>query len=137
MDLNIGAALWLAARARGRLRVFGPAAKKEPEEAGPSRETAELGSPCSCQDPGAQDSPKHQGSWTAKPEEAGPSCAASACSRQDPGGQDDNQHQGVWMSQARVVLLGQGADEQCGGYGRYRTRFREAVRTPCLAAAAG
>jgi asparagine synthetase B (glutamine-hydrolysing) len=23
-----------------------------------------------------------------------------------------------------VVLLGHGADEQCGGYGRHRTRFR-------------
>ncbi len=27
-------------------------------------------------------------------------------------------------SAARVVLLGHGADEQCGGYGRHRTSFR-------------
>lgn len=28
-------------------------------------------------------------------------------------------------SAAKVVLLGHGADELCGGYGRHRTRFRE------------
>ena len=34
---------------------------------------------------------------------------------------------GQWRSTARAMLLGQGADEACGGYGRYRTRFREQV----------
>eukprot|EP00884_Botryococcus_braunii_P013351 jgi/Botrbrau1/22016/Bobra.0024s0030.1 len=29
-----------------------------------------------------------------------------------------------YVSAARVVLLGHGADEQCGGYGRHRTKFR-------------
>eukprot|EP01026_Neomeris_dumetosa_P042507 TRINITY_DN35465_c0_g1_i4.p1 TRINITY_DN35465_c0_g1~~TRINITY_DN35465_c0_g1_i4.p1 ORF type:complete len:179 (+),score=32.88 TRINITY_DN35465_c0_g1_i4:361-897(+) len=33
--------------------------------------------------------------------------------------------QQMYVSQARVVLLGHGADEQCGGYGRHRTKFRE------------
>jgi len=31
-----------------------------------------------------------------------------------------------YRSQARVLLLGQGADEQCAGYGRHRTVFRKA-----------
>lgn len=34
-------------------------------------------------------------------------------------------HGREYVSGARVVLLGHGADEVFGGYGRYRTRFRE------------
>lgn len=30
----------------------------------------------------------------------------------------------AYQSTARVVLIGTGADEQCGGYGRYRTKFK-------------
>ena len=30
-----------------------------------------------------------------------------------------------YTSAARVILCGHGADEQCGGYGRHRTKFRE------------
>ena len=63
MDLNIGAALWLAAQAEGEIH--------------------------------------------------------SACRR--------------YRSRARVVLLGNGADELCGGYGRHRTAFRHQV---CLRAQA-
>ncbi|KAJ9510727.1 hypothetical protein QJQ45_027646 [Haematococcus lacustris] len=38
-----------------------------------------------------------------------------------------DQHSGqAYTSPARVVLLGHGADEQCGGYGRHRTRFATA-----------
>lgn len=33
----------------------------------------------------------------------------------------------VYASEARVVLLGHGADEQCGSYGRHRTKFRTMV----------
>ena len=35
---------------------------------------------------------------------------------------------GWYKSAARVVLLGQGADEQHAGYGRHRTSFRNQVR---------
>lgn len=76
MDLNIGAALWLAARGSGRLR------------------------------------PRPSAPWP----DAGTRPAAAGPERQ-----------GTWTSQARVVLVGQGADEQCAGYGRHRTHFREGV----------
>ena len=33
-----------------------------------------------------------------------------------------------YRSAARAVLVGHGADELCGGYGRHRTRFREQAR---------
>ena len=33
-----------------------------------------------------------------------------------------------YRSKARVVLLGHGADELCGGYGRHRTAFRHQVQ---------
>ncbi|KAF8064596.1 Asnsd1 [Scenedesmus sp. PABB004] len=68
MDLNIGAALWLAARGEGR--AFAPAPRP-----GGGRGLAPLGAR-------------------------------------------------AHRSAARVVLLGHGADEQAGGYGRHRTRFR-------------
>ena len=31
---------------------------------------------------------------------------------------------GAYTSRARILLVGIGADEQLGGYGRHRTRFR-------------
>eukprot|EP00803_Ostreobium_quekettii_P010644 evm.model.scf_78.13 EVM.evm.TU.scf_78.13 scf_78:150143-155524(-) len=66
MDLNIGAALWLAARGRGRLYIG-------------------------------------QGN-----------------------GQQHQALQGLeYTSASKIVLLGHGADEQCAGYVRHSTRFRE------------
>ena len=72
MDLNIGAALWLAARAEGRVRLF----------------NAQRDGGCYWED-GKQ-----------------------------------------YRSEARVVLVGHGADEQAGGYGRHRTRFKKDVGSP-------
>ena len=43
----------------------------------------------------------------------------------------------AYCSRARVILMGQGADEQCGGYGRHRTVFKaggfEALRVEIAA----
>ena len=39
-----------------------------------------------------------------------------------------------YTSAARVVLVGHGADEQCAGYGRHRTKFRHNVRRSLLLA---
>lgn len=38
---------------------------------------------------------------------------------------NDENCQGVrYKSKARIVLFGSGADEQCAGYGRHRTKYR-------------
>ncbi|KAG0589479.1 hypothetical protein KC19_1G023200 [Ceratodon purpureus] len=39
-------------------------------------------------------------------------------------GSDLNEDRAVYKSSARVLLVGAGADEQCGGYGRHRTKYR-------------
>jgi asparagine synthetase B (glutamine-hydrolysing) len=72
MDLNIGAALWLAARGKGTLKVF------------------------------------HGGNGTA------------VQTRVVSDGM-------TYKSAARMVLVGHGADEQCAGYGRHRTKSKRTV----------
>ncbi|CAN1838788.1 Asparagine synthetase domain-containing protein 1 [Linum perenne] len=37
---------------------------------------------------------------------------------------EDRQHRVQYKSRARIVLVGSGADEQCAGYGRHRTKYR-------------
>lgn len=38
---------------------------------------------------------------------------------------DENDHQRIqYKSEARILLVGSGADEQCAGYGRHRTKYR-------------
>eukprot|EP00258_Populus_trichocarpa_P049398 XP_024465417.1 asparagine synthetase domain-containing protein 1 isoform X2 [Populus trichocarpa] len=37
---------------------------------------------------------------------------------------DENQQRLSYKSEARIVLVGSGADEQCAGYGRHRTKYR-------------
>ena len=71
MDLNIGAALWLATRAEGPVRQF--------------------------------------------------------CGAKQPVPGNLQVHGQCYKSAARVVLVGHGADEQCAGYGRHRTKFRQQV----------
>jgi len=39
----------------------------------------------------------------------------------------------VYTSRARIVLLGHGADEQCGGYGRHRSKFVAGAGPPPFA----
>ncbi|KFM26828.1 Asparagine synthetase domain-containing protein 1 [Auxenochlorella protothecoides] len=87
MDLNIGAALWLAARGAGR---------------------ACLG------DGEAQGGGLVEGQGAQAGDEAG----IEGVAVEEAGGQE-------YTSAARVVLMGHGADELCGGYGRHRTKFRE------------
>lgn len=71
MDLNIGAALWLATRAEGPIRRI--------------------------------------------------------CKTKQPLLGDEQMEKKPYRSAARVVLVGHGADEQCAGYGRHRTKFRQQV----------
>lgn len=33
-------------------------------------------------------------------------------------------HRVEYKSEARILLVGSGADEQCAGYGRHRTKYR-------------
>jgi len=78
MDLNIGAALWLAVGASGTLRLPPP--------------QTQLGE-------------------------------AGAAAPQQPAANQRLTDGQPYTSAARVVMLGHGADEQCAGYGRHRTRF--------------
>lgn len=86
-DLNIGAALWLAAGGRGRVLEI----KEHPR----------------CTPPGACElAVECQGCTN-----------AGACELAVVGDQG--------CARAPVLLVGSGADEQCGGYARYRTRFKQ------------
>lgn len=37
---------------------------------------------------------------------------------------DNNQRPLRYISRSRIILVGSGADEQCAGYGRHRTKYR-------------
>lgn len=99
MDLNIGAALWLAARGAGALlpaQIESPAAGQGAQ-------------PCSAAPVAAAAAPAPVQQDQQRPDQQlGGLHLAAACCR----------------SKARVVLLGHGADELFGGYGRHRTAFR-------------
>ncbi len=59
----------------------------------------------------AEDAELSRGAWEGRPDRAATPSPANP-----------------YRSCARVALLGHGADEQCGGYGRHRTTFRREVR---------
>ncbi len=99
MDLNIGAALWFAASGDGVLRL--PAAG-------------------AC----AGGSPAGVAPWGGLADRL--SALEVAESELDSQQQQQQLSGSRYRSAARVVLLGHGADEQCAGYGRHRTRFRAA-----------
>ncbi len=99
MDLNIGAALWLAARGVGALLP----AQIESAAAGQGAQ------PCGAAPVAAAAAPAPVQQDQQRPDQQlGGLHLAAACCR----------------SKARVVLLGHGADELFGGYGRHRTAFR-------------
>lgn len=149
MDLNIGAALWLAAAGTGTLTYpRSPAAAMSGTAAAPS---ASLGAEASrhfmkpntpandiagavgklnCSAPGSSttSATTETKSVSAREATASPTSRSGAaepcaCSSSRP-------LEGcLYTSQARVVMLGHGTDEQCAGYGRHRTKFREGGRS--------
>ena len=116
MDLNIGAALWLAAHAEGPVRLHVPLAC--------ATAARNHGPPAASM----------AGQGTCQQQQQAPACSASgatAAGRAAGGEAAAGVHwQGgrPYRSAARVVLLGHGADELCAGYGRHRTRFRKQAR---------
>ena len=167
MDINIGAALWLAVRAVGRLHTpppprLGDGSCAATTTAGPARAPGPDSDPLGGHKPSAapvgassahvadadgteygrradsgacmHDRAPEAATHAKAPPSVG--CTGSGCAQERAGGAgggtaavaaaasggDDSDV----VSQARVVLLGHGADEVFGGYGRHRTRFREA-----------
>jgi hypothetical protein len=125
MDLNIGSALWCAAHAAGRLQYPQLPAWR-------SAARCRAAQRCAGANDGAEQpaSPKAAGnartgtssSVTAKAGAAGASAAGTSAGSVEALWQPAGE--GVpYRSCARVALLGHGADEQCGGYGRHRTTF--------------
>ena len=130
MDLNIGAALWLAARGIGQLHS--PSAAAERIDAGKPADNCNLckqavgvasagvlhGAACTEQ----QQTVLGTASAAQLPK---PECTDTAtfCSRARApvhGVLSNNKY----TSRARVVLVGHGADEVFAGYGRHRTAFK-------------
>lgn len=133
MDLNIGTALWCAAHATGRLRYPASAAWRS---AAHRRATSDRQGDCHAgtapADAAGGGMASEQQAQSAATVHAAP-MAATAAEARTPGGAAGagwrpGGEGGPYRSCARVALLGHGADEQCGGYGRHRTTFRRAVR---------
>lgn len=106
MDWNIGSALWLAAKAEGRVWV-------------PVRRTTQQ---TQQQEEGC-DSVAPALGWRLEPVDAAAGAAAASGADGSSSSLGAAASTGCcYRSAARVVLLGHGADEQCGGYGRHRTK---------------
>jgi hypothetical protein len=125
MDLNIGSALWCAAHAAGRLRY-----PQLPAWRSAARHHA---APKTATGPGGSaENDDCAGTHTASAETAAAAGAVAEARAATGGGNAlwrparEGAH---YRSCARVALLGHGADEQCGGYGRHRTTFRHQVHT--------
>lgn len=139
MDLNIGAALWLAAGAQGVLRLPPPpptpgthtcvatpaaAAASCSVAVSVAAGTAAAAGAAATATVIAGGAGAAGGTAAGTPDKAGKTAGGASCA---PGSQPaaneglvDGQR---YTSAARVVLLGHGADEQCAGYGRHRTRW--------------
>ncbi len=124
MDLNIGSALWCAAHAAGRLQYPQlPAWRSAARRRAATKVATGPGSSA------AADS--CTGTPTATKTAA--ASVAAAATGVTAGGEEapwrPAREGSRYRSCARVALLGHGADEQCGGYGRHRTTFRHKVRS--------
>eukprot|EP00879_Flechtneria_rotunda_P011431 GHRR01011941.1.p1 GENE.GHRR01011941.1~~GHRR01011941.1.p1 ORF type:complete len:860 (+),score=375.52 GHRR01011941.1:91-2670(+) len=139
MDLNIGVALWLATKAMGRVVV--PVCE---EHSGwsfvplPCSNSSLSAADCSnglqassCNSNGtmheaAAAPQQEQLSCARQPHAAAPPPAASIVNETGSGSSStsNSTNSPCYVSAARVVLLGHGADEQCAGYGRHRTKYR-------------
>jgi asparagine synthetase B (glutamine-hydrolysing) len=96
--LNIGTALWLASSGKGNVRSC------------PASEVATQKSLALEQESGQNSNNVLREAPEGSSEEA-----------IEGGGTEGENY---YESEARVLLVGSGADEQCGGYGRHRTKFR-------------
>lgn len=114
MDLNIGAALWLAVSGKGRLHL--PA--RPPPQTAAHQPPPQQAAPCDPADSNVSDSC----------DTCERACGSQPSSDGSPVYSEAAEHAhlegAAFESAARVVLLGHGADEQCAGYGRHRTRYR-------------
>lgn len=103
MDLNIGAALWLAVAGQGSMRLPPP----PPQTPHPAPQPA----PAPVHDTHSGTGQAHKSGLNGLNGDKAPAA--------------DEEDLPFYGSAARVVFLGHGADEQCGGYGRHRTKYRE------------
>lgn len=121
MDLNIGAALWLAARGEGTLLA-------PPQQQGKQGMAAAAadGARFAASDGRAagQHSCEQLQEGAQPPAVLQEFASSSSGSGREPSGNAATSAPLRCRSVARVVLLGHGADELCGGYGRHRTAFR-------------
>lgn len=149
MDLNIGAALWLAAQGTGRVRLM-PAS---PHAAARNIPGASCASDCAVPALGHRvcstllhDTLMRLHAHTTIRCNAGGGnlllaatlvgisvhqCQlrwVAACADAQASGASSYWAGGIYRSAARIVLVGHGADEQNAAYGRHRSRFRTHVR---------
>ena len=155
MDFSIAAALWCAARGIGWTAASGAQVGTRTEHPATAAVQAALAfcaaGPTHVWGPAAlpHDVSLEDGSvpeqataaaatgHTPVPEQAAPATAAAAPAPPEPSTAPstsavvDGEEHTLVRSAARVLLLGMGADEQCGGYGRHHTAFargREEVK---------
>ncbi len=125
MDLNIAAAVWLAARAEGHVKTFiGGQQQQQPE----SQLVAAMDSKTHHEAAGAVVLPCSlpRVDWPQAPQHCHQGCAGSHALDSTAAVQASGHSV---TSAARVALLGHGADELHAGYGRHRSRFRTEVRS--------
>ena len=137
MDLNIGAALWFGARAVGHVRRVAPTHLEDSLGGGsgcryasmnvawsvPTSTTAPPPALDVCVDFGC--APSDLDNTASCRIQVRPVSVSALEESPARDGRRSIAAGGCYRSGARVMLLGSGADEQLGGYGRHRTVFRK------------